>query len=402
MTVHLLNAIQIVANAYHIQMKEYIEPYENIEYFDYGLRKALIPDFSFSQMAELILEDLKTFTLIVAEDFCCYRYALLRLNKAQTSFYILGPWRTGDIPTQRVQLIKSIIGAKASTIIKNQYKNISLCSDNTFISILTSLILSSDSSANIQQYIMDDYPPLRANRNHMQATDDIFRKYFPAHSVEERYKIEEEIMDAVSLGNLDNALEGFQKLQRFDLVDWTDDKTQKIKYHLLICNTLLRKATEHNHMHPYYSSNIFYKYAGEIERMENISMQDKLIHDMTKEYCSNVHQYSLQKYSPQIQKAINYINQNLTSSLSLKKIAAHLHISCSYLSDLFRKETGQTLIEFINETRIHTAARILLWDSRTIASIAVSVGFIDVNYFTRTFKKIMGCTPTEYRKQYNN
>ncbi len=110
-------------------------------------------------------------------------------------------------------------------------------------------------------------------------------------------------------------------------------------------------------------------------------------------------QYSLKQYSQLIQKVLNHINLNLNTALSLKSLAGMCFISPSYLSYLFKQETGQTLTDYINTQRVERAARRLQNTDDTVAEIAEDVGILDVNYFTKIFKKSMGVTPTAYRKQ---
>ena len=74
-----------------------------------------------------------------------------------------------------------------------------------------------------------------------------------------------------------------------------------------------------------------------------------------------------------------------------------MNISAGYLSDLFRREVGQTLTEFVNRKRIERAKH-LLWNTQLqIQTIAQHCGILDVQYFSKTFKKYSGMTPKEYR-----
>ena len=66
-------------------------------------------------------------------------------------------------------------------------------------------------------------------------------------------------------------------------------------------------------------------------------------------------------------------------------------ISPSYLSSLFKQDTGTTIVDYINSQRVTT--------DRSIAAVAAAVGILDVNYFTKIFKKQLGTTPTQYRRE---
>lgn len=74
-------------------------------------------------------------------------------------------------------------------------------------------------------------------------------------------------------------------------------------------------------------------------------------------------------------------------------------ISPSYLSSLFKQDTGTTIVDYINSQRVDRAAVLLATTDRSIAAVAAAVGILDVNYFTKIFKKQLGTTPTQYRRE---
>ena len=75
------------------------------------------------------------------------------------------------------------------------------------------------------------------------------------------------------------------------------------------------------------------------------------------------------------------------------------YISPSYLSNVFKQETGQTLTDYISTQRMARAANLLRTTNATVASVAEDVGILDVNYFTKLFKSATGLTPTRYRRE---
>ena len=70
------------------------------------------------------------------------------------------------------------------------------------------------------------------------------------------------------------------------------------------------------------------------------------------------------------------------------------------MSALFKQETGTTLIDYINTQRVNRAAQLLEQNNHSIAAVAEEVGILDVNYFTKIFKKTLGVTPTRYRREH--
>ena len=86
-------------------------------------------------------------------------------------------------------------------------------------------------------------------------------------------------------------------------------------------------------------------------------------------------------------------------SLSIKDISDHVFLSTSYICTLFKNETGQTLNQYITKYRMDKAKKLLADPRNKISDISSKVGYSDGNYFGKTFKKIVGLSPTEYRDQ---
>ncbi len=96
-----------------------------------------------------------------------------------------------------------------------------------------------------------------------------------------------------------------------------------------------------------------------------------------------------------------YIKENFhNKDLSIQKIADNVHFSQTYLCSFFKKSTGNTLNEYITDIRIEKAKELLKDNSIKLYEMALSIGFTDSNYFSTLFKKVVGCSPSEYREKY--
>lgn len=109
-------------------------------------------------------------------------------------------------------------------------------------------------------------------------------------------------------------------------------------------------------------------------------------------------QSSEMETSPLIRSAIKYIKEKHSQKLTLKEIAEYCHVNAYYFAHLFKKETGMSSIDFLNKVRIEKAVFLLEKTEMPVQQIAGQVGFVDANYFSRKFKMVMNCTPTEYRE----
>ena len=97
-----------------------------------------------------------------------------------------------------------------------------------------------------------------------------------------------------------------------------------------------------------------------------------------------------------------YIDEHYMEKLSLKTISEALGIGTTKLCALAKKlDVDGSITKLISVRRVEAAKVLLLKENSSIAEIAERVGFSDYNYFTKIFKKIVGCTPSEYRKLKN-
>ena len=99
-----------------------------------------------------------------------------------------------------------------------------------------------------------------------------------------------------------------------------------------------------------------------------------------------------------VRKAIIAIESGLNTDLSLSALAKQQGVSQSYLSRLFKKETETNITEYINQRRMERAENLLVSTRLQIQTIAQHCGIMDVQYFSRLFKKAKGLSPAEYRK----
>lgn len=99
-----------------------------------------------------------------------------------------------------------------------------------------------------------------------------------------------------------------------------------------------------------------------------------------------------------IKEAVAYITEHYSdSNISLGSIAESLGISEGHLSHLFKKETDYTVMAYITRCRIREAMKLLTNRRYKVYEVAEMVGYKDITYFSSTFKKIVGVSPSEYQ-----
>lgn len=106
--------------------------------------------------------------------------------------------------------------------------------------------------------------------------------------------------------------------------------------------------------------------------------------------------------SPLVRKVITDVDTDLKEPLTLQYFSEKLGVNGSYLSNLFRRETGKTITQYVTDQRLKHAENLLRYTNKPVRSVAVEVGIGDAQYFSRLFRKKTGMKPTEYRRKYQS
>jgi len=250
------------------------------------------------------------------------------------------------------------------------------------------------------------------NKNKEQLESEEYYKFYqsmyrvPDHPfagmdmIEKRYEIENALLRAVEMGNDKLAFQILQESYHSDhmMDNRLPDKLRNLKDYLITINVLCRKTVERAGVQPIYIDSISNNFVIFIENADNFEECQKVAEQIIPTYCMMVRKLNRQTYSPIIQKVIAYIESDLCTDLSLKTFAKYLNVNASYLSTLFSKEVGIPLSEYVNNSRIFHAKKLLLGTDLPIKSIAEQCGFADTHYFSRVFRRVADTTPGEYRK----
>ena len=99
-------------------------------------------------------------------------------------------------------------------------------------------------------------------------------------------------------------------------------------------------------------------------------------------------------------KIMDWIRQHHTEPLSVTRVAQNFSYHPGYISGVFKKHTGTSLLDFINRTKIDAAKQLLLSTNDTVKNIAGQLGFTDDKYFMKVFNRLEGTTPRKYRNAF--
>ncbi len=123
----------------------------------------------------------------------------------------------------------------------------------------------------------------------------------------------------------------------------------------------------------------------------------KLVTDLLTLCITNNKEVADQSSAEKMGTVREYIDENFKSKMSLGSIAEQLYISKYYLAREFKKCYGSTIGEYISLKRITYAKELLRFTNKSVEDVSMLSGVPDTNYFAKVFRKVEGCSPSEYR-----
>lgn len=104
-------------------------------------------------------------------------------------------------------------------------------------------------------------------------------------------------------------------------------------------------------------------------------------------------------YKKEVNEIINFVEKNIHKRITLVMVSKAVNLNESYLSRVFKNETGKNLMYFINELKMKKAKELLKNSDLLVKEVAIRVGMTDQFYFNRVFKKFYGVSPSKYKKE---
>lgn len=183
-------------------------------------------------------------------------------------------------------------------------------------------------------------------------------------------------------------------------VKFTEDPIINMRYMFVVNATLATRYAIEGGLDSETAYNISDIFIRRMHRCSSLDEIRKAQSEMIKYFTSKVaDSKSVHHYSKPIVLAIEYIQQNLHQSIRMEDLCEASFLSASYLSTLFKNETGFTISSYILNSRIQTAQNMLLHSDFSISQISEILAFNSESYFCCVFKKQCGISPAQFRKE---
>lgn len=139
-------------------------------------------------------------------------------------------------------------------------------------------------------------------------------------------------------------------------------------------------------------------YLPELMEMTDYSQMKSWFLDKISASCQNILSKRAERSGRIIEASKEYIKNNYSKDISLDDVSRVVNISPYYFSKIFKDGTGENFIEYLTNMRIDKAKELLSTTDYSMKEICTMVGYSEPNYFSRSFKKNVGVTPTEYKE----
>ena len=395
-----LRFLQNILGNMHIHTSILQEPFENASLHDFGIRQLVYPNIDYVSYIQKFCQTRNSCVIYKAYDEFQFNYLILKLFDNKEDCLLIGPYTL--IPWNEQILLNKVqefhISPEIYPHFRNCYEKVPLVTDSSFLFNLVNTFAATIWGSMDAFSIVDlenFYPT-----EELSGTSDFYdpKELFRSmEHVERRFNAEAEFMQIVSHGQL-HKIEMYAHMINIEGTEIRlADRVRNAKNYAIIMNTLLRKAAENGSVHPVHIDKLSSDFAKKIELQTSEKGVSTLIKEMARKYTLLVKNHSLQGYSTLVRRVLIHIDTDLAGDLSLNTQAKLLDVNPSYLSTVFKKETGHTLTEYVTAKRIEHAVFLLNTTKMQIQTIAQYCGIPDICYFTKTFKKIIGKTPTEYR-----
>jgi len=386
----------VLMDAFQTETFFFTPPYQDLGKIDRGIRNIVWPDYynTDNRLIPSINSPDKRF-FVVKSNLGFYNIMIYLTLAQQPEFISIGPFRSeGFSTTFFTQLMKeSKVPDSAYNTLSQFYKNLPYVPLQTIVNVTKHIVESF-----FPEFI--DISPIEiefSGQSHkVQVNNDLLADYSSDYA-EDFQKLLLDLLSTVKSGNSDYAA---SKLKEF-----LNQTKLLITRNLIDCKKSLHTINGYflltvldTHVHPIHALKLFASVDDKIETLKSRETIYSMPGDMCHKYCLLVKNYAFKDYSKTIRMVVNYIHLHLDEDLSLSVLAEHFGKNATTLSSAFTKEVGMNVTNFIHRTRIEKAIHLFNTTKMSVSDVAVSVGFQDFAYFSRLFKKQIGCSPREYCK----
>ena len=220
-----------------------------------------------------------------------------------------------------------------------------------------------------------------------------------AQEVHNTYRTEQTLLDLIEKGDVGALDEWLKDAPAVRPGSIAPDQLRQVKNTLIVTATLASRAAVRGGMDVEDAFSLSDAYIRKCELLQTPYRIINLQYHMVLDFTSQVSNLKLHGNSSALAAAVaEYVRHHLSDPVSTEKIAEKLHFSRTWLSRKFHEETGIPLSDFIRIKKTEEAQRLLRYTDKSLREISVYLGYSSQSHFQTVFKKQLGVTPMQYRR----
>lgn len=223
-------------------------------------------------------------------------------------------------------------------------------------------------------------------------------QYLRDNFIHPPFDYEHELLEAIRFGDEAKAMDMLRKINELEAAVLATYPLRSKKNALIASCTLFTRAIIKGGVDSETAFHLSDTLILEIEKIGDVERLVAFEYEMLVQFVSMIRKEKEElTYSHIVNLAIYYIREHIFQELSLHRIADHLGVHPSYLSDRFKRETGMPLTSYINRRKVEESKHLLVYTNQSISEIAFTFKFCSQSYYTQVFRNFTGMTPRQFR-----
>lgn len=390
----------VLTDAFQIESHLFIPPYQDLRRIDHGIRNMVWPDFADRNMYPAAASQSSERRLVVTRSNLGFYNIILYLSAENTPDFIsVGPFRAEEFSTDYFpQILKEAqIPSSAAVFLKYFYENLPYLTLSSVVNVVRSIAAAFYPEFETLEPVYLEFSrqlhKVHINTEMLQDTTQDYAEQFKEALFHFLHVLRKGDTDAAQ-----KTLRSFTKTSHFA----ASRNIAQCKAELEALNLYCQMAVMDTPVHASHVLKLCTQLSIKISNLKNLEEVTAMPGEICHKYCLLIKNYAFPEYSQTIRAVINYINLHMDEELTSSLLADYFHKNVAALSAAFSREVGTSITCFIHQTRINEAIRYFNTTKMSVSEVAVAVGFQDFAYFSRIFKKLVGCSPREYCRNIQN
>ena len=387
----------VLLDGFNVPVIYFTPPYTDIQKIDMGIRATVWPNYN-EDNTKISLSDssCQPRILIIKSNLGFYNVLVFWGQEKKSDFLAIGPFRNDELSANYFTQILKEAHVTPATIrgIKHIYESMPFAQADTIVNVVKHIL---EIFIPEFQEVVPEHFQYAEQRRAVEINTDLLEQNF-IKSSEQYRQLLFTFLKYLECGDNSRTKKALQEFL-YETKFMKNRNMQAVKLFLHALNDYCHITLLHTDIHPSHVLKQSTSIALKIEEATSIARLEQLPNEIGHKYCILVKNYANPDYSRLTKDVIAYIELHFEEDLSLAQIASHFNKNSSFLSKVFSKETGQTVTDYIQKTRIQEAIRLFNATTMSVSEVALAVGYQDFSYFSKVFSKVTGSSPRKYKSE---